>query len=183
MGSIEKAKKKRGFDAGLFSRAEQLANLVWVWNPVVSYWKLVDQEYRDARRLIRDSRERVKAARSLRDADRDIKILAPMLRNFIQVPSISLFHETNAWENIKVTDLLAAGGLLWIASFVEGWKSEPGPRSEIYAIRCAEELAEEFKKQTGYPHWAWVGEIVANNFPSVYQRTKQMTAPEICDSG
>src|SRR5262245_58426035 len=114
--SIENAKSKRGFDAQLSSGAEDLENLVWLWNPVVSYWKLLDSEYRGALRLIRDSRERVKAARSLRDADRYIKILAPMLRNFIQVPNIGVFHETNAWENIKVTDLLAAGGLRWVAS-------------------------------------------------------------------
>lgn len=161
MSSIEKKQKQRRFDIDISDRsakhARKIESVSEADTPkekelnrqviaVVNYWKSLDLDYSDAFKMIGNSRKRAVAVRTLKDADKIMKVLAPLLRTFSDVPNVSLYHEKDAWEVIKITDLLAAGGLVWVASFAEGWKSEAGRRSETFAIRCAEDLAEVLKR-------------------------------------
>jgi hypothetical protein len=184
MSSIETRQKKFSFntdnkvtkqssDANADATAPKIdekKELNKLLNIVINHWKSYDENYSAALSLVRNSRKRRMAGKSLREADQIMKLFVPMLRTSRKIPNITLFHDSDVWDHIKITDLLAAGGLLWVAEFIEGWKSDLGRRSETFAIRCAEELAEVFEQRTGQPQWSRVGEIIAKNFPSALPR-------------
>ncbi len=141
------------------SPLEQQAHLI------LDYWQGTG-EYQEACRALSSSENLRDQARILKKAHRVVRKLAPLLRAFKQVPTVSLSCGNETWD-VKVTDILAAGGLLWIASWLSQLKPTKGRPSHGLIAGCAEELAQASKRETGEPDWPWVADKITKHFPEI----------------
>ncbi|MBI4284156.1 MAG: hypothetical protein HY663_06785 [Chloroflexi bacterium] len=178
MRSIETSQKKRGVstrptpgqpakelsaDIAEYFRKTPLERQI---DQIVSKWKPAHRKFmRDFRWLLNESQRR-DVISTLKKADRVLKRLADWLRTDPRVPTVNIQDlKKGVWAQMKVTDYLAGGGLEWVAGWLSEINQKGGRPPEAMIARCAEEVADLFKRETGECKWNRVGEIVAKAFP------------------
>ena len=139
-------------------------------------------------------KKRAQAVEALKRADAVIKKLAPIFKHRslrFEVPEFELrYLKTPPMPSLPkgrlpplqmkprflATDILAAGGISWLADCLASWKRGDGRPSEWVMAECAQELNKHFKKKIlpsdiydfMSPHW----ETWKTLFPSPHKKYK-----------